>query len=67
MANSWDAVRRLSDPNMILIDGACVFSDEKPPFQVEIKSTQIAWLGLQIRNSLVGRLLVRLLVKIGVA
>ena len=67
MANSWDVVRRLSDPNMILIGGVCVFSDEKPPYQVEIQSTQIGWLGLQVRNSWVGRLLARLLVKIGLA
>lgn len=36
MPNSWDVVQRLHDPNMIVIDGACVFSDRKPPYCVKI-------------------------------
>ena len=36
MPNSWDVVRRLHDPNMIVLDGACVFSDHRPPYCVRI-------------------------------
>lgn len=32
-----DPVARLSDPHMIVVDGACVFSDEQEPYQVKIK------------------------------
>jgi hypothetical protein len=35
-AHQQDAVRRLTDPNVILIHGACLFSDERAPYQVEI-------------------------------
>ncbi len=31
-----NAIERLSDPHMIVIDGACVFSDENPPYIVKI-------------------------------
>lgn len=34
--NSWDVVQRLHDPNMIVADGACVFSDRKEPYCVRI-------------------------------
>ncbi len=36
MHNDRDVVQRLHDPNMIVIDGACVFSDRKPPYCVRI-------------------------------
>lgn len=29
-------IERLSDPHMIVVDGACVFSDEKGPYMVKI-------------------------------
>src|SRR4051794_15671716 len=32
--NGWDVVERLGDPNMIVVDGACVFSDRKEPYCV---------------------------------
>ncbi len=35
-AHHWDPVRRLTDPHVILIHGACMFSDERPPYRVEI-------------------------------
>lgn len=63
MVNSWDAVKRLGDPNMILIPGACVFGDEKPPYRVEI--TGFNSLYLRIRNSSLARFLARLFSKIG--
>ena len=31
-----DAVRRLTDPHVIVLNGACFFSDERPPYRVEI-------------------------------
>jgi hypothetical protein len=31
-----DPVTRLHDPHMIVVDGACVFSDEKEPYRVKI-------------------------------
>ena len=31
-----DAVGRLGDPHMIVVDGVCVFSDEKDPYRVRI-------------------------------
>ncbi len=33
-----DPVFRLDDPHMIVVDGACVFSDEKEPYRVKIKN-----------------------------
>jgi len=36
-----DPVTRLHDPHMIVIDGACVFSDEKEPYKVKIKEEKI--------------------------
>lgn len=38
--NSGDVVQRLGDPNMIVIDGACVFSDGKEPYRVRIVEDQ---------------------------
>jgi hypothetical protein len=32
----WSPVQRLYDPNMIVVDGACVFSDRKDPYCVRI-------------------------------
>ena len=34
--NNSDAIKRLHDPNMIVVDGACVFSDCRPPYCVRI-------------------------------
>jgi hypothetical protein len=31
-----DVVKRLTDPYIIILDGACRFSDEKEPYQVKI-------------------------------
>ena len=31
-----DALQRLGDPHMIVLDGACAFSDEKDPYRVHI-------------------------------
>ena len=31
-----DPVERLGDPHMIVVDGACVFSDERGPYRVKI-------------------------------
>ena len=31
-----DIVKRLSDPNMIVLDGACAFGDRRAPYQVKI-------------------------------
>jgi len=66
MANSLDTVVRLGDPNMIMIDGACVFSDEKPPHRVGIVRTKLVSHRLRIRNSKLGRFSARLLAKIGI-
>lgn len=30
------AVERLGDPHMIVVDGSCVFSDEREPYRVRI-------------------------------
>lgn len=32
----WDLVTRLGDPMMIVVDGACVFSDVNEPYQLRI-------------------------------
>ncbi|MDB2687292.1 hypothetical protein N9Y42_08775 [Mariniblastus sp.] len=37
MPHSQTPVARLHDPNMIVVDGACVFSDVREPYQVKIK------------------------------
>ena len=31
-----DVVKRLTDPHMIALDGACVFGDQRAPYQVKI-------------------------------
>ncbi|TLM95439.1 hypothetical protein [Hymenobacter jeollabukensis] len=31
-----DPVQYLQNPNMVVMDGACAFSDERPPYQVRI-------------------------------
>jgi hypothetical protein len=36
-SNVWTPVDRLTDPNMIVLDGACVFSDEKEPYRVRFR------------------------------
>jgi hypothetical protein len=36
MPHQADAVQRLHDPHMIVVDGACVFSDRRGPYQVRI-------------------------------
>jgi hypothetical protein len=41
-AHKNDTVRRLTDPNVILIHGACMFNDERPPYRVEIDEPQAA-------------------------
>jgi hypothetical protein len=35
-AHQHDPVQRLHDPHMIVVDGACVFSDTKEPYKVVI-------------------------------
>ena len=35
-AHQDDIVKRLEDPHMIVVDGACVFGDTKKPYQVRI-------------------------------
>lgn len=32
----WDPVVRLGDPYMIVVDGACVFQEDRPPYRVWI-------------------------------
>jgi hypothetical protein len=34
--HQWDPVTRLHDPCMIVLDGACVFIDDQPPYRVHI-------------------------------
>jgi hypothetical protein len=31
-----DPIRYLNNPNMVVLDGACTFSDRRPPYQVRI-------------------------------
>jgi len=35
--NWWTVVTRLGDPNMVVVDGACVFSDSNEPYQLRIE------------------------------
>jgi hypothetical protein len=41
-AHPGDVVQRLSDPQVILIHSACLFSDQAPPYRVEIDEPKIA-------------------------
>ncbi len=36
LAHQDDPLKRLTDPHMIAIDGACVYSDDSEPYQVRI-------------------------------
>jgi len=36
LAHQDDTLKRLTDPHMIAIDGACVYSDDSEPYQVRI-------------------------------
>lgn len=40
MPHAADPVQRLHDPFMIAIDGACVFSDRREPYQVRIVNAE---------------------------
>ena len=35
-AHQHDTVRRLTDPHVIVLNGACFFSDERAPYRIEI-------------------------------
>lgn len=52
--NRWDVVRRLGDPQMIVVDGACVFSDVRAAYCVRIVEGGVAEGGREVGASVGG-------------